>query len=161
MNFEWLSAFAQAWDASNTLKFITKKQEKFYAVIDGFYKLERRKKTGGHYTGRGKYLATVHQWVSDYENTKTTCGSPIDGYVEDGSWTNLRQQDGKQSSRVLTGELRGDGCPACKAVLCCHCTDSAVTLCQSKTESRVLDSSRHCYTAENRHGSIGESLFPM
>ena len=90
MNFEWLSAFAQAWDASNTLKFITKKQEKFYAVIDGFYKLERRKKTGSRYTGRGKYLATVHQWVSDDENTQTTCGSRIVGYVEDGNWPNPR-----------------------------------------------------------------------
>ena len=103
MNFEWLSAFAQAWDASNTLKFITKKQEKFYEMIDGFYKFERLKKTGCCYTGRGKYLATVHQWVSDYENTKTTCGSPIDGDVENGNWTNRRQQDGKQNSRVLTG----------------------------------------------------------
>ena len=141
MNFEWLSAFAQAWDASNTLKFITKKQEKIYELIDGFYKLERMKKTGSRYTGRGKDLATVHQWVSDYENTKTTCGSPIDGYVEDGSWTNLRQQDGKQGSRVLTGEKRGDDCSSCKAVRLYQCTRSAATLCQSRVEKRVLDSS--------------------
>ncbi|MEJ2140651.1 MAG: hypothetical protein P8Y61_14660 [Gammaproteobacteria bacterium] len=61
MNFEWLSAVAQAWDASSTLKFITEKQEKFYEKIEGFYKLERVKKTGCRHTGRGKYPAAVHQ----------------------------------------------------------------------------------------------------
>ena len=130
-------------------------------MIDRFYQLERVIKTGCRYTGRGKCVSTVYRWASDWENTQTTCGSPIDGYVEDGNWTNRRQQDCKKSSRVLTGKFMGDGCPACKAVLFYHCTGSAVTLCQSKTENRVLDSSRHRYTAENRHGSISESLFPM
>jgi hypothetical protein len=46
MNFEWPSAFAQAWDTPNTLKFITTKQKNFYEMIDRFYQLERVNKTG-------------------------------------------------------------------------------------------------------------------
>ena len=83
--FEWPSACAQAWDAPNTLKFIIYKQKKFYKLIDRFYQLEWVNKTGCRYTGRGQLVATVHQRASDHENAQTTCGSPIDGYVEDGN----------------------------------------------------------------------------
>ena len=101
MNFEWSSAFAQAWDTPNALKFITKKQKNFYEVIDRFYQLERVNKTGCRGTGRGKFVAAVHRWVSDYENTQTTWGSPIDGYVEEGNWTNRFRCD---SVSIQTGK---------------------------------------------------------
>ena len=154
MNIEWPSACAQAWDTPNTLKFIANKQKKFYQMIDRFYQPETVNKTGCRCIGRGKFVATVHRWVSDYENTQTTCGSPIDAYLAEGSRRNLRQQDCERRRTVLTGELMGAFALLAKPFF-------SVTLCQFKTENRVIDSSRHCYTAENRHGSIRESLFPV
>ena len=161
MNFKWHSAFAQAWDTPGTVKFITRKKKYFYEMIDRFYQLEQVNKNGCRYTVLSAFVATVHRWVNGYENTQSRCGSPIDGYMEAGNWTNLWRQNCKQGSRVLTGEKREDDCSSCKAVRLYQCTRSAATLCQFKTENRVLDSSRHCYTAENRHGSIRESLFPV
>ncbi len=90
MNVEWLTAFAQASDTPNGLKFITKKQKNFYETIDRFYQLERVNKTACRYTVRSKHVVTVHGWVSHYENTQTPCGSPTDGYADDGNWTNMR-----------------------------------------------------------------------
>lgn len=123
-------------------------------MIDRFYQPETVNKTGCRYTRCGKFVATVHRWVSDYENTQTTCGSPIDAYVAEGSRRNLRQQDCERRRTVLTGELMGAFALLAKPFF-------SVTLCQSKTENRVLGLRRYCYTAENRLGSISESQFPM